>query len=40
MTFELGLTMEHLQTSGVRAAAFCSPVTLSPTTFASLHADS
>ena len=32
--FEMGLTMGCLQTSGVTALAFHSPVTLFPTTFA------
>ena len=32
-TFELGLTMGYLWTSGVRAVAFCLPMALFPTTF-------
>ena len=34
MIFEMGLMTGCLQTSGVTAFAFCSPVTLFPTTFA------
>ena len=34
MIFEMGLMMGWLWTSGVRALAFCSPVTLFSTTFA------
>ena len=34
MTFEMGLMMGCLWTSGVAASAFCLPVTLFPTTFA------
>ena len=37
MTFEMGLMMGHLQTSGARAVAFCLPVTLFPQP---LHAES